>query len=136
MTAHARATFEVKGWEEQPYDVRDGLPKLTRASVRVAYQGDLEGEGTIEYLMAYREDGSATFVGVQRVSGALGGCTGTFVLHGTGAYEKETGTATMAWAIAPGSGTGDLRGISGAGGASATHTPPGALTLDYDLPQP
>ena len=130
---HARATFEVKGWDEQPYGAIEGLPRLTRASVKVAFQGAIEGEGTIEYLMTYRDDGSAIFVGVHRVIGTLDGRAGSFVLTGTGGYEKNTGTASMAWTVAPGSGTGDLRGLKGAGSAVATHQPPGTLTLDYEL---
>lgn len=133
MSAKAQATFEVKGWDEKPYDAPDGLPRLTRASVKVAFRGDIEGEGTVEYLMAYRADGSASFVGVHRVIGTLGGRSGSFVLYGTGAYEKVTATATMEWAIAPGSGTGDLTGLRGTGRASAAHQPPGTLTLEYDL---
>jgi hypothetical protein len=133
MTAHAQATFEVKGWDEQPYGAIEGLPKLTRASVKVAFMGAIEGEGTIEYLMAYREDGSASFVGVQRVIGTLDGRAGSFVLTGTGGYEKSTGTASMDWTVAPGSGTGALLGLRGTGSAVATHQPPGALMLDYDL---
>ncbi len=134
MSARAEAKFEVKGWDEKPYGEVEGLAKLTRASVRVALTGDIAGEGTIEYLMTYRADGSASFVGVQRIIGSLAGRAGSFVLNGTGGYEKATGTASMSWTVAPGSGTGDLAGLSGAGSAVATHQPPGLLTLEYDLP--
>ena len=129
----AEAKFEVKGWDEKPYGKVEGLPKLTRAGVKVAFTGDIVGEGTIEYLMTYRADGSASFVGVQRVIGRLAGREGSFVLNGAGGYEKATGTATMTWTVVPGSGTGALAGISGTGSAVATHQPPGSLTLDYDL---
>jgi hypothetical protein len=37
--------------------------------VTKSFSGDIEGEGTLEYLMAYREDGSASFVGLERVEG-------------------------------------------------------------------
>ncbi len=52
------------------------------------YTGDIEGEGQVEYLMMYRSDGSATFVGLERVVGRIGGKTGTFVLQRTGIFES------------------------------------------------
>jgi hypothetical protein len=44
----------------EPYDQREGGRTLTCASVTVTYHGDIEGEGTLEYLMAYPGDDSAT----------------------------------------------------------------------------
>lgn len=44
----------------EPYDQREGGTTLTRASVPVSHHGDIEGEGTLEYLMAYPGDDSAT----------------------------------------------------------------------------
>ena len=130
---HAKATFTIKSWNETPIHSAEGLPKLTQASVTQALEGDITGEGTIEYIMSYREDGSASYVGLQRVVGTLGGRSGSFVLLGEGGYEQGEGKATITWRVAPGSGTGALRGLRGEGGAIATHTPPGTLTLDYDF---
>src|SRR5262245_14946459 len=100
----ARATFEVKTWEEKPCDPVEGAPKLTRATVTKVFHGDLEGEGKVEYLMLYREDGSASFVGLERVAGRLGGRAGSFVLQHSGTF--EAGTAKTTWSVVPGSGTG------------------------------
>ena len=47
----------------------------------------IEGEGQVEYLMMYRSDGSATFVGLEQVVGRIGGKTGSFVLQRTGVFE-------------------------------------------------
>ena len=71
MTTHTTATFEVKSWDEKPYHESDGQLKLTRASVSKAFHGDLEGESTLEYLMAYPGNGSACFVGLEHVVGRL-----------------------------------------------------------------
>ena len=68
MTTHAKATFALSAWDEKPYDEMNGVPKLTRASVNKSYQGDITGEGKLEYLMMYRDDGSASFIGMERVS--------------------------------------------------------------------
>src|SRR5262245_14492051 len=132
MTGQAKATFKIASWNETPIHPGEGL-KLTQASVTQTLEGDVTGQGTIEYLMSYAEDGSATFVGVQRVVGSLAGRSGTFVLLGRGSYDPRAGEATMTWSVAPGSGTGELAGLKGEGSASATHTPPGSLSLRYEL---
>jgi hypothetical protein len=62
MKKSVNARFAIKTWNEQPYS---------------------EGEGQVEYLMMYRSDGSATFVGLERVVGRIGGKTGAFVLQRT-----------------------------------------------------
>jgi len=67
MKHTANARFAIKSWEEKPYNESTDLPKLTRASVSKTYTGDIAGEAHVEYLMMYRSDGSATFVGLERV---------------------------------------------------------------------
>ena len=131
MTVHATATFEVKAWEEKPYDEIDEGPKLTRASVTKSFSGDIEGEGTVEYLMIHRDDGSASFVGLERVVGRVGDRSGSFVLKHTGTFEG--GTAKTTWFVVPGSGTGDLRGLRGEGGFASAHAERYSVTLDYDF---
>jgi Protein of unknown function (DUF3224) len=132
MSQHAKAMFRIQSWKENPILPDEGL-KLSQASVTQSIEGDIAGQGTIEYLMSYREDGSASYVGLQRVVGTLGGRSGSFVLLGHGGYDHVAGKATMTWSVAPGSGTGELRGLTGEGSAVATHTPPGTLTLTYEF---
>ncbi len=131
MTVHATATFEVKAWEEKPYDEIDEGPKLTRASVTKSFSGDIEGEGAVEYLMIHRDDGSASFVGLERVVGRVGDRSGSFVLQHTGTFEG--GTAKTTWFVVPGSGTGALRGLRGEGGFASAHAERYSITLDYDF---
>jgi len=130
MDTHATATFEVKAWDEKPYEEIDGGAKFTRASVTKSFQGDIEGESTLEYLMFYREDGSATFVGLERVVGRVGGRSGSFVLQHTGV--DEGGAVKATYFVVPESGTGDLRGLKGEGSfALSGHAQHYPLTLDY-----
>lgn len=114
MSVHANAKFKMKSWDEKPYDEIEGGPKLTRATVAKSYSGDIEGDGTVEYLMIHREDGSASFVGLERVVGSIGDRRGSFVLEHKGTFEG--GTAKITWSVVPGSGTGDLSGLRGEGG--------------------
>src|SRR5260221_2346763 len=87
MKTHAKATFALNTWEEKPYNEMNGLPKLTRVSVTKTYQGTITGEGKLEYLMMYRDDGSASFLGLERVVGSVGGRSGSFVLQHSGTFE-------------------------------------------------
>ena len=131
MTTRANATFKVTGWDEKPYDEAEGRPKLTRAHITKTFAGDIEGEGTLEYLMMYRDDGSANFIGLERITGQIGDLAGSFVLEHTGTSDGSIATAT--WSVVPGSGTGDLRGLRGEGGFSSGHAESYPMTLDYEI---
>ena len=100
-SAHAR--FAIKSWDEKPYSEGQDLPKLTKATVVKIFTGDIEGEGRVDYLMMYRSDGSATFIGLERIVGRLSGRTGSFVLQRTGVFEG--GQAKESYSVIPGSGT-------------------------------
>ena len=130
MSTHATGTIETKTWGEQPYDESEGLPKLSRGSMTESFHGDIEGDARVEALLVYRDDGSASFVGLQRVIGRIGDRSGSFVLQASGTFGG--GTGQCAWFVAPGSGTGDLRGLQGEGGyvwdGQTTR-----FTLDYDF---
>jgi hypothetical protein len=133
MSTHATATFTIKSWDEKPYDEMEGMPKLTRATVTKHLEGDIEGEGMSESLMVYGDDGSANFVSLERVVGRIGGRSGSFVLQGSGTYDKGTGIAKGIFIVVPSSGKGGLHGIRGEGTFVATHAPPASMTLDYDI---
>jgi hypothetical protein len=131
MSSRATGTFEVKSWDEHPYlEIEDG-GKLTRASVTQSFTGDIEGEGAVEWLMCYRKDGTADFVGLQRVVGRIGDRSGSFVLQNTGTFDGKQ--AKGPWSVVPGSGTGNLRGLRGKGEFGAPHGPKASFTLDYDF---
>ncbi len=127
----ANARFTIKSWDEKPYsDVAD-MPKLTRGTVTKTFTGDIEGEGHIEYLMMYRSDGSATFVGLERIVGMLAGKAGSFVLQRTGVFEN--GVAKESYSVISGSGTGELRGLRGEGESAVGHGTEHPLSLNYEL---
>jgi hypothetical protein len=131
MKQTANARFAIKNWDEKPYSEGQGLPRLTRASVAKTFTGDIEGEGQVEYLMMYRSDGSATFVGLERVVGRIGGKTGTFVLQRTGIFEG--GQARESYSVIPGSATGDLQGLVGDGSTAVGHGMEHPFTLSYEF---
>ena len=131
MRKTARAHFAITNWDEKPYSEGDGLPKLTRASVTKKLTGDVEGEGRVDYLMMYRLDGTASFVGLERVTAKIGDRSGTFVMQRDGVFEN--GMASETYTVVPGSGTGALATISGQGKTSVGHGMEFPFELEYEL---
>ena len=129
QTAHAR--FAITSWDEKPWDEGEDRPKLTRASVARTYTGDIEGTGRVEYLMMYRPDGSATFVGLERVAGRIGGRSGSFVLQRTGVFEG--GQAKETYSVVAGSATGELQALRGDGSSAVGHGLEHPFTMRYAL---
>ena len=131
MKHTANARFAIKGWDEKPYSEGQDLPKMTKAAVTKTFTGDVAGEGHVEYLMMYRADGSATFVGLERIVGKVAGKTGSFVLERTGVFEN--GTAKESYSVVPGSATGELRGLRGEGTSAVGHGDEHPFTLKYEF---
>jgi hypothetical protein len=127
----AHSLFTIKSWDEKPYSEGQDLPKMTRAAVTKTFTGDIAGEGQLEYLMMYRRDGSAMFVGLERVVGQVAGKTGSFVLQRTGVFEN--GVAKESYFVIPGSGTGELQDLRGEGTSAIGHGTEHPLTLNYEL---
>ena len=132
MNRTANARFAIKSWDEKPYSEADGL-KLTRAAVTKSYTGDIEGDAHLEYLMMYRSDKSASFVGIERVVGTLAGKRGSFVLQRTGVFED--GLAKEDYSVVAGSGTGELQGLTGNGHSAVGHGMEHPFTLEFAIAQ-
>lgn len=128
------AKYKIAGWDEKTFSEPDSsghAGKLTRASVKKTYSGDLEGEGILEYLLAYKDDGSAEYMGYERVTGKLDGVAGSFVFRHTGTYSNDRMVQTSS--IVEGSGTGGLIGISGRTEIMAGHDKDYPFTLEYEM---
>ena len=123
--------FALASWEEDTYEALEGGGKLTRASVKQTFSGDLEGEGSVVWLMCYAPDGTATFVGLQRFEGSIAGRTGSFVLETSGEFNGER--ALGRWHVIESSGSGELSRLSGEGGFDAPHGSKAEVTLSYRM---
>ena len=131
MTMRATGTFMIDSWDEEPYDERDGT-KLARVRVAKTFRGDVEGASTTDLLLAYgSEEGSAAYVGFERVVGSIHGRPGSFVLHHTATSSPDGRSAT--WSVVPDTGTGELRGLRGEAEISVGPDGDHAFSLDYDL---
>jgi Protein of unknown function (DUF3224) len=123
--------FQVTSWNESPYAEREGDRKLTRASVTQNLSGGLTGTGEVEWLMSYQQDGTARFVGLQQLEGAIDDRTGSVVVDTLGDFDGKE--ATGRWTVVPGSGTGGWAGMRGHGGFRAPLGSTASFTLDYSL---
>jgi Protein of unknown function (DUF3224) len=125
-TLHGELT--LSSWDEQTYAEREGKRKLTRATVTQDISGDVVGKAQVEWLMSYAEDGTALFVGLQELAGAIEGREGSVVLESSGAFDG----AEAAWTgkVVEGSGTGGWAGMRGEGRFRAPHGPTATFSLD------
>jgi hypothetical protein len=123
-------TYEIKAWDEKTYDEISKEAKLTRASVTYQFNGSIEGEGHVEYLMAYPGGEDATYVGLLRVIGSVRGRKGSFVAHISGQFSG--GIAKDTWIVVENSGTDDLQGLKGTGHTKASHGQHAEYTFDYE----
>jgi hypothetical protein len=126
---HATGRIEVKTYEPKPYEEPSDGPQLVEIHVTETFAGDIEGEGAVRFLQAVRADGSASFVGIERVDGRVGDRRGTFLLQDAGTLEGTT--VSGQWFVVPGSGTGELAGLRGEGGFAAELGQGASITLEY-----
>jgi hypothetical protein len=127
---HATGTIEVTGWSPSPYDEQDEASTLVRIEVTELFHGDIKGEGRAQMLQALRPDGSASFVGHERVTATLDGRQGTFIFQDVGTLAHD-GVVAGTWFVVPGSGTAGLAGLRGEGAFTADVGASATITLDY-----
>ena len=130
MSARATGEFVIDTWEPAVWDERAGVT-LTHTHVTKTFRGEIEGTSVAELEMCVTSAGPAAYVGVERIEARVQGRVGSFILihHAVAAEGAQTAT----WTVAPGSGTGELRGLRGA--ATIGDGPEGghSFILDYDL---
>jgi hypothetical protein len=126
---NASAPFTNDRYDEEAYAEADGI-ELSRVHISRTFTGDLEGGSTAELMMA-KSEGGGGYVGLDRITGRLGGKSGSFVFQHTGIMGPEGVTNTGT--IVPGSGTGELEGITGDGTMLADEEGNHILTLVYEL---
>jgi len=130
-TMHATGTFDVK---ITPQAATPGFEsaQLGRMTIDKQFHGDLDG-ASIGEMLSVRTDtpGSAGYVALERVTGALHGRQGSFVLQHSGTMNR--GAPTLVLTVVPDSGTGELAGLSG-GMAIVIDHGKHSYTMEYQLP--
>ena len=145
-TTRAHSTsgrFNVASWDEKVIVDIDGdgteingvtYPKrgFSRADTAYTYTGNIEGSGTVAYLISY-SPGYAPVSGFERFEGSIDGHDGSLVFQHVGDHDAEAVRATLH--IVAGLGTGGLEGMTGEATIElAGHSDDGYdITLAYDL---
>lgn len=123
--------FDIEDWVEEPIDEAPGAT-IARITVTKAFTGGIVGTSTAHLVTGVTEvEGSAGYVGMERLAVTLDGKQGTFVLqHSAG---MRDGAEHLDLTVIQDSGTGELAGITGTGqidiGPGGEHS----LTLTYEL---
>ena len=108
---NAHGTFDVKLAPQTPYDSSEGA--VGRMTIDKEFQGDLiaSSKGEMLAIMSSSVKGSAGYVAMEKVNGALQGRKGTFALQHSGTMNR--GAQSLTLTVVPDTGTGDLAGLSG-----------------------
>lgn len=133
MTTHAAGAFDVQLTPEANDSAPDGIV-LSRFAIDKQFHGDLEAVSKGAMLSAGTPVAdSAGYVAIERVTGALQGRRGSFVLQHSGTLAR--GASSLTIRVVPDSGTDELAGLAGemtiniAGGQHF-------YTFDYTLANP
>jgi hypothetical protein len=129
MTTTIAATFDVTDWDEHEFDRHAGAGKLTKAKVTKSYHGDISAKSLTEWLMSYGDDGTASFVGLERIIGTVGEREGTLVVQHVGRFED--GAAKAELTVVAGSCSGDLSAARGSG--TFVADPAGKVSLQLSF---
>lgn len=111
MTTQAKGAFDIKGTPHPATDMAEGL-NVGRMTFRKRFHGDLEGTSVVEMLgVMDKALGSGGYVALERITGALAGRSGSFVMQHSSTMTR--GKPTQSITVVPDSGTGELTGIAG-----------------------
>ncbi len=123
--------FDVRRTAEPVHAKSDGL--LGRHALDKTYHGALSGTGIGEMLSAgTATPGSAGYVAIEKVTGTIGGKSGSFYLQHNGILKR--GEGTLAIHVIPDSGTDDLVGLTGAMQIKIAEGGKHSYIFDYELP--
>jgi hypothetical protein len=111
MVGTAKGYFEIKMIPEALSETARATG-IGRMSLAKTFSGDLVGQSEGE-MLGFRNVavGAGGYVAMEAVQGLLAGRRGSFVLQHSSTMEGEI--ASQSIQVVPGSGTGDLAGLSG-----------------------
>lgn len=126
----AAGTFDVK-LTPQMASPEMQTTQIGRMAIIKQFHGDLAAVSAGEMLaLRTAVEGSAGYVAIERVTGALNGRKGSFMLQHSGTMNR--GVSSLVLTVIPDSGTDGLTGLSGSMAIKNTdgmHT----YTMDYTL---
>lgn len=134
MTRHARGPFDVSLTPQPPDNPVAGRAGLGRMSIDKRFHGDLDATSAGEMIAARTAtEGSAGYVAMERVNGALLGRRGTFVLQHNATMTR--GAPYLNIVVVPDSGTDDLIGLTGSMTIVIAEGGKHSYDFEFELPE-
>jgi hypothetical protein len=128
MLKHAKGSFDVT---ITPQETADEAP-VARMLLYKEFHGDLEAISHGEMMAAHEPlTGAGVYVAIDRVAGTLHGRSGNFLIAHRGIRNADGQELDVT--IVPGSGTGQLAGITGTVGIRIEEKKH-FYTIDYEIP--
>lgn len=128
MTHHAQGTFTVNVQPLTPAPAE----RLSRFSIDKIIHGDLEATTKGEMFSGGDpKQGEAGYVAIEVVTGTLAGKHGSFALQHSATMDRSGYKMTVI--VVPGSGTGELKGITG---TFTIHIVNGQHSYDFEYTLP
>lgn len=131
MNEQVSGPFDVKRTAMDTVDAGHGAA-FGRIRFEKRFHGALDATSVVEMLSAGDpSSGSAGYVAVEHVKGALQGRTGSFMLQHNGVMDR--GEMSLALTVVPGTGTGELAGLHGSMRIDIAEDGAHSYTFDYVL---
>jgi hypothetical protein len=128
MVKHAKGSFDVT---ITPQQTADDAP-VARMLLYKEFHGDLEAISHGEMMAAHEPlTGAGVYVAIDRVAGTLHGRSGSFLMAHRGIRNSDGQELSIV--IVPGSGTGQLDGITGTVGIEIVGKEH-SYTVEYEVP--
>lgn len=129
---HATGPFDVKLNSLDAYNTADAT--MGRRAIDKQFHGDLEGTSKGEMLSvgSGTAKGSGGYVAIERVTGTLSGRKGSFALQHNATMTQ--GEPYLNIIVVPGSGTGELEGLTGKMNIIIAEGGKHSYDFEYSLP--
>ncbi|GIL27015.1 DUF3224 domain-containing protein [Actinocatenispora comari] len=135
---HAAGTFTVAAFD--PTELSPTPAIETGLAVGVStmtkqFTGEVDGRSATLFTAAFDQaSGVGTYLAMESFEGRLGDRAGTVNFAHSATTLGDGGRAGDYFVIVPGSGTGDLAGITGSGGLTVDPDGTHRVWFDYELP--
>ncbi|WOH38330.1 DUF3224 domain-containing protein [Thalassotalea fonticola] len=129
MSKNLTGLFQITQWNEECHLVFDEGGKQCCAQIKQTYSGDIEGDSSLKYLMNYRTESTACFVGFEVINATIDGKKGRIVLRHDGVFEQ--GVASSHFKIISENCSDDFKGIHGSGSFASAEN--GQANYQFEL---
>lgn len=102
--------FSITQWDEDTLSEKSEGIKVSHASIKQMYSGDMSGESSVEFLMSYQSQMTAKFTGFETFVGVINGMRGTITFQHNGKFEN--GVASSNFVSIEETATGELSGFT------------------------